>query len=187
MLLSVSFEALAFCFALLLIASEFIIWHLSRVLKLQAASRPPRLHWFIGFVPVVVLSCQRTDSNFQRFVVRRFATRPIQSIKEFELSLLLGSSSWKLNSYENIYFSFYSVVGKLAVFTIIYALFYYVNRNRFIVRPVSPVWLSRLFGIKKLHRRVRLTEHRQRKGGELKTRWLKASTGRVTDSAHGPR
>ena len=52
---------------------------------------------------------------------------------------------------------------------------------------MSPVWLSRLFGIKDLHRRVRLTEQRQRKGGELETRWLKALTGRMTDSALGPR
>ena len=63
----------------------------------------------------------------------------------------------------------------------------YVDRNRFRVRSVSPMWLSRLFGIKELHRCVGLTEQRQRKGGQLETRWQKASIGRVTDSALGPR
>ena len=52
---------------------------------------------------------------------------------------------------------------------------------------MSPVWVSRLFGIKELHRRVRLTEQVQKKGSELETLWLKASTGRVTDLALGPR
>ena len=32
-----------------------------------------------------------------------------------------------------------------------------------------------------------LTEQRQKKGGKLETLWLKASTGRVIDSALGPR
>ena len=52
---------------------------------------------------------------------------------------------------------------------------------------MSPVRMSRLFGIKELHRRVRLIEQRQRKEGELETSWLKVLTGRVTDSALGRR
>ena len=99
-------------------------------------------------------------------LLEEFSTCPRQSIEEFEMSLLLGSSSLKPNC-----LCFVS----------------YINRNRFRVRSVSPVWLSHLFEIKVLHRRVRLTEQRQRKGGELETRWLKASTGRVTDSALGRR
>ena len=48
------------------------------------------------------------------------------------------------------------------------------------------MWLSRVFGKEELHRRVGLTEQLQRKGGKLETRWLKASTGGVIDSALGP-
>ena len=73
MLLRVSFETLASCFALLLIASELIYLALtSPALKLQAVSRPPQLHLFVVFVPVVVLSRQRADGSFHPFVVRKF-------------------------------------------------------------------------------------------------------------------
>ena len=41
--------------------------------------------------------------------------------------------------------------------------------------------------IKELHMRVQLTEQRSARAGEDETRWMKASTGRVTKSALGPR
>ena len=53
------------------------------------------------------------------------------------------------------------------------------------MRSASPVWLSGLFGIKDLHRRVHLTVQRQKKGGKLETCWLKALMQRMTDSALG--
>ena len=42
---------------------------------------------------------------FTILLLEDFATCPRQSIKEFNLSLLLGSSSWKLDNKVNIYFS----------------------------------------------------------------------------------
>ena len=60
---------------------------------------------------------------FTVLLLEDFATCPRLSIKKFELYLLLGSSSWKLNYLGKYLFQYYSVVGKLAHFTIIYALF----------------------------------------------------------------
>ena len=60
---------------------------------------------------------------FTVFLLEDRVTCPRQSIKEFELSLPLGQVLGSLISWVNIYFSIILVVGKLAHFTIIYALF----------------------------------------------------------------
>ena len=52
---------------------------------------------------------------------------------------------------------------------------------------MSPKWPLCLLGNKGVALTRTLTEQRQKKGGELETRWQKASNGRVTDSAIGPR
>ena len=85
--------------------------------KALGCSQTASLHLLIGFVSVVVLGCQLKDGSLHRFVVGRPCYLPSTEYTEFELFLLLGQALESLISWVN------SVVGKLAYFTIIYALF----------------------------------------------------------------
>ena len=71
-LLRVSFEALAYYFALLSSVSELIYLALISPVLASGCLQTAAITHVYRFVPVVVLSCQRADGSVHPFAVGRF-------------------------------------------------------------------------------------------------------------------
>ena len=79
----------------------------------------------------------------------------------------------------------YSAVVKLAPFTINASFVFCVDGNRFQCALCRQCGCRFCLAINEFYIHLQLTKQRLERGGKLETHWLKASTGRVTDSALG--
>ena len=116
----------------------------------------------------------------------RFALISLLKLCSFDVVLVYHNPPLKkLNSWVNMYQN-YSVASKLVLFTTIYALFFKVTEIVFEYAQCRQCGCCVYFRNLRSCIDAYTDRTETKKRSKLETRWLKASTGHVTDSAFGP-